>query len=719
MAVLTRRDLIAAASIALLVSALIAAPQLDRLRGLSIDVLTALRWAVLGARHDPSTSPTVVVAIDEETFNTPPFNRTPTVTWTRELAKILTALIEGGAIVVGLDLVFPNSIEQSEIPFGEETLGSRVRGFDRDFLRALALAARSGKMVLGQIQHQQFPVQPADPQRIAVGHQRNIRPLNLHTDPDDVVRRMPVSLDIDGQPVVSMPVELAARALGVDPERDAAGALVLGGRRVPTQVPNTFALNFEGGGEDIPTYSLADLRTCAEQGRSDYFRAHFAGRIVLIGTVLDIEDRKVTSKRFSTGLEGKRAAPCASAPIESRARFERDTIAGVYVHATAVNNLMRSETLVELAREWHWVLLAVLASMSAAAALLLGPAGAALAVAGALLVWLAAAIAAFQQSLVLPLMDALAAGFVTLAVAVGYRFAVVDRDKRLLRKSFALYLPPAVIDRMLASNTPPALGGELRDVTVYFSDVAGFSALSEKLAPADLVSLMNAYLSAMTDIIEANGGFVDKYVGDAIVAIFGAPVLEGGHAQNAVRAALQCKAALEAMNRSGEAAFRGHRVGQRIGLNSGQALIGNIGSRRRLNYTAIGDAVNVAARLESANKVYGTSIIAAGATVDAAGRDVIWRELDLIRAAGMTRPFSVFEPLGIAGTVTPQQTAMAEAYAEGLALWRAGAFAAAAEAFSKFAEVDPPARRFFERAKALAVEPPAAGWEPVNVLEEK
>jgi class 3 adenylate cyclase len=304
-------------------------------------------------------------------------------------------------------------------------------------------------------------------------------------------------------------------------------------------------------------------------------------------------------------------------------------------------------------------------------------------------------------------------------VAVGYRFAVVDRDKRLLRKSFALYLPPAVIDRMLASNTPPALGGELRNVTVYFSDVAGFSALSEKLAPADLVSLMNAYLSAMTDIIEANGGFVDKYVGDAIVAVFGAPVDEGGHAQNAVRAALGCKAALEAMNRSGEAAFRGHLVGHRIGLNSGQALIGNIGSRRRLNYTAIGDAVNIAARLEGANKVYGTSIIAAGGTVDAAGREVVWRELDFIRAAGMSRPLPIFEPLGLAGAVTPEQRAMAASYSEGLAQWRAGAFTAAAEAFARFADHDPPARLFLARAKALAARPPGPGWEPVNVLAEK
>ena len=124
------------------------------MRGLSIDVLTALRWRVFGNAHAPAASPAVVVALDEETFRTPPFEGTPSVTWTREIGQVLTAIIDGGAKVVGFDIVFPTSIEQSAVPFGDETLGARVRGFDRDYLRALALGARAGKVVLGQVQHQ-------------------------------------------------------------------------------------------------------------------------------------------------------------------------------------------------------------------------------------------------------------------------------------------------------------------------------------------------------------------------------------------------------------------------------------------------------------------------------------------------------------------------------------------------------------------------------------
>src|SRR5690242_17515487 len=180
-----------AAAVALLVSIaaglLAASPVFDGLRGLSLDALTGLRWRIFGNAYPPETSPAVVVAIDEETFRTPPFAGTPTVTWTRELGRVLTALIDGGATVVGFDVVFPTSIEQSEVPFGDDadgtsTLGARLRGFDRDFLRALSLAARANKLLLGAVQHQDKPLLPAPGQRAAVGQGRNIRPLNAYND---------------------------------------------------------------------------------------------------------------------------------------------------------------------------------------------------------------------------------------------------------------------------------------------------------------------------------------------------------------------------------------------------------------------------------------------------------------------------------------------------------------------------------------------------------
>jgi len=335
------RAALAAFLIALAASLVAASPAFDPLRGLSIDILTALRWRIYGNSQPPEAS-AVIVALDEETFRTPPFDGTPTVTWTREIAEVLTAIIDGGARVVGFDIVFPTSIEQSAVPFAQQTLGARVRGFDRDYLRALALGARAGKVVLGQLQHQDRPLLPSPGQRAAVGFGRNIRPLNVHTDPDGVIRRVPMSFEVDGEQVPSMAAELVAR--GIEPMPDAVFA------RLPRQVPDMLTLNFEGGADDIPTYSFADLYACVAQDDKDFFKRHFGGKIVLIGTVLDVEDRKITSKRFATAPEGARAERCAlPIPVASQT-FARDSIAGVYIHATAVNNLVRNDGLIEFGR---------------------------------------------------------------------------------------------------------------------------------------------------------------------------------------------------------------------------------------------------------------------------------------------------------------------------------------------------------------------------------
>ena len=159
-----------------------------------------------------------MVAIDEETYQTPPFKGSPTLTWTGEIGRVLGAIVEGGAKVVGFDIVFEKSIEQSEIPFGGGMFGEKVRGFDRDFLRALAAASSAGKVVLGEVLRGDQPIRPSPGQRIAVRQQQNIRALNVYTDSDDVVRRLPLTFTVDGNPVPSMALELASRALNARPE---------------------------------------------------------------------------------------------------------------------------------------------------------------------------------------------------------------------------------------------------------------------------------------------------------------------------------------------------------------------------------------------------------------------------------------------------------------------------------------------------------------------
>ena len=510
MAQIGPRDALAAAIIALLAGLATMLPPLDAMRGASIDALTGLERHLRGQTSAPATSPVVVVALDEETYRTPPFAGSPNITWTGEIARVLTAIIEAGAQVVGFDIIYPTSIEQSEIPFGGETLGTRVRGFDREFLRALALASRDGKIVLGQAQFRDQPILPSPGQRIAVGHQRNIRALNTYTDPDDIVRRLPLSFLVDGERVPSMAVELAARALQSTPAVEPDGRLTLAGYRIPSPKHNTMTLNFAGSNDNIPTFSLADLHTCVEKGDREFFRRHFDKKVVIFGALLDVEDLKLTSNRWAGVIESARAERCALPMPVAEPRFAHSLTSGVYIHATGVKNLIERTALNELGPVGSVAVSIAFSIIVATAALSLTPINSVIAYTAAVLAWTGLAFVTFWHALALPLVEPFLAGLIATVVTFGYRFVVSDKDKLLLRKSFSLYLAPSVVERMMTSHKLPELGGESRTTTIYFSDLAGFSSLSEKLDPTEVVVVMNEYFSAMSDIIEEHGGIHRK-----------------------------------------------------------------------------------------------------------------------------------------------------------------------------------------------------------------
>jgi adenylate cyclase len=714
----TWRDAVAILVIAAACGFLSVLPPFTLAHGWSIDALTALRWKLLGPHRDAASAPVVVVAIDEETYETPPFKGSPTPIWTTEVGRVLTAVLDGGARVAGFDIVFANSIEQSELPFGDDAVGAKLRGFDRPFLRALAAGAAAGKVVLGEALRSDGANQPSDGQRIAVHGPQNIRPLNILSDPDNVVRRVPLTLVGKNRPIPSMALELASRALAAEPAVGADGSVTLAGYRIPDVVKGMLTLNFDGGAADVRTYSLADLRACVEKDDKEYFRRQFADKVVIFGTLLDAEDRKFTSKRFATGIEEAAATRCALPPAKAGARYNRSTIAGVYIHATAVNNLIAHDGLIEFERNPIIAMAIGFALLTALAAWMLAPAAAVASYLGLAALTALGATYAFSKAYVIPLSEPFIAGFLALLLMIAWRLVVTDRGQRLLRRSFALYLAPQVIDRMLASNKLPDLGGETRDVTVFFSDLEGFSSISEKMTPAELVAFINEYLSAMTDIIESKGGYVDKYIGDSIVAMFGAPVDDAGHARHAAEAALLCRAKLDELNKTSPA-FRGHVVAHRMGLNSGEALVGNIGSKRRFNYSVMSDAVNVASRLEGANKFYGTTIIASETTVTQTGSTFAWRELDAVRVQGRETPVKIYELMALAGEETSQQRAAADAYEQGLTHWRKREFAATVACFARVAATDKPSALFLKRASELAKRPPGPGWEAVNSLESK
>lgn len=686
----------------------VSGPWSNTLDGLSADSLVWLRQAVFGPQFDRGSSPTVVIAIDEETYRRAPFNSVPKVMWTPEIAQVFDAVADGGAAVIGMDIILPTSV------------ASQIRGFDRDFLQSLRRLGRDGRMVLSKVQHSTQPILPNVGQRFAVGHGANIRAANLYSDTDGIVRGVPVSLERagDGQTAQfepSLSLELAARVLGDRLAFDQAGRANLDGSALPTAVGNNLLINFDDDQRGVPTYSFADLHACVAAGKSEFFARQFAGKVVLFGGVLDVEDRKLSSLRFA-------AAPDAAAFAERctldqlpgvlESDLARDSVPGVYMHAFAVNNLVRGNL---LARAGSVSASAI--TLALAAAIAVATIWCSIWFAGALFVivsglWFVAAVILFQQGIVFPLFDPPIASAIVFALMGAYRFTIADRDKRLMRQMFGLYLAPSLIEQMVERSEMPALGGETRELTVFFSDLEGFTSLSEGMKPEDLVRLLNEYLSAMTDVIERHGGFVDKYIGDAVVAVFGAPHHDPEHADNAVSAALECHSRLEDLNREW-ATTHGVELRQRVGINTGRVLVGNIGSARRFNYTVMGDAVNLAARLEGANKVYGSNILVSDSTVARCTRQIGFRELDRVRVVGRSEPVGLYSP-------NDREPAADQAlgYERALADYRAGRFVDAAARWNQLALEDPAAVAMAARAQRLGQQPPE-NWDGVFDIDTK
>lgn len=283
--------------------------------------------------------------------------------------------------------------------------------------------------------------------------------------------------------------------------------------------------------------------------------------------------------------------------------------------------------------------------------------------------------------------------------------------------AFRKYLPADLVRMLVAEGISTRPGGSMKQVSVLFCDVAGFTGLSERLGP-EIIPLMERYFSATADAVSRHHGTIDKFIGDGVMAFWGAPQQDPDHAENACRAALDLVAAVAATGLEDDS---GRPLRIRLGLNSGEALVGNIGSEERLNYTAMGDTVNVASRLEGANKSYGTTILIGPATWLAAGSNIVAREVDRLAVFGRAEGLAVYELIAMADE-TGDPPGWISAYEEGLALYRSRRFEAAIAAFEKAAVLrggDPVSAVMQARAAAFLKEPPPAGWAGVAVAAEK
>lgn len=625
---------------ALIITGLIGLPLFERLHNLDIDVLNSLRHVISDAGQKQVASEAVVVALDEHTYATPPFAGLPKVMWTPQISSVQNAIISAGARVIGWDLILPTSAATYVAD----------KNIDRPLLRSLAGSKQKGGVVLGTAQLGETLIQPHRLFSWAAGGARNMRLLNVRPDAGGIVRRIPTFFQTkkpDGSVsfVPSMALELAARKVGSRPVRQAGGQLSLGSAITHGIANDEVILNFSTASGRIPTFSFADLHLCSEAGKSSFFQEHFAEKVVLFGLVLEIEDRKLSSNRFITdgGPVGPVINCMAGSPGKMAVKGQRSTTSGVYLHAVAVNNILNGDGLHVLAQGKRALFALPLALVIGIATIFLGLSGSVAVILLSSAAWTISALVLFDQSQLLPLLLPLTAGFLTLVLVLGVRFVFIDKDSRFLRKAFASYVAPALVDQLVQNPEQLKLGGERREMTFLFTDLAGFTSLIEQQDPEEAVHLLNTYLDEMVQIAKRHGGTIDKVVGDALHVIFSAPLDQSDHTQRAVVCALEMD--VFANDFALEKQAKGIPFGEtRIGVNSGSAIIGNFGGNEFFDYTAHGDAINTAARLESVNKQFGTRIAISASTVKHCP-DFEGRSIGYLILKGKSEPTEVLEPI--------------------------------------------------------------------------
>ncbi len=386
---------------------------------------------------------------------------------------------------------------------------------------------------------------------------------------------------------------------------------------------------------------------------------------------------------------------------------------GVELQATLLDNHLQGDSLRPAHEGWGAALVLLALAVLVPASVLWHPGAVAAAAAGLaggtlLLSWGLFTRASLWLPPLLPLAGVLAIYGATALVA----YATARRRARQTRAMFAQYVPPEVVARLVAQPELLRLGGEAREVTLMFTDLASFTTLSEQLSAEQTVEVLTGYFNAITPLIHATGGTVDKFIGDAVMAFWGAPLADEHHAEHAVRAAIAMQQAMEPL--VADLRARGlPGIHMRIGLHTGRVVVGNVGSEQRFSYTAIGDAVNLAARLEGANKAFGTGILLSEATAAQLPAGIALRALDDVIVKGKTEPVRVYTPCGDTEACRLSGAALDAFHARA---WNEAE--ARLQALLARLPGDLAARRLLDRVTEARALPPGAAWSPAVALDK-
>ncbi|CCG42273.1 adenylate/guanylate cyclase domain-containing protein [Magnetospirillum molischianum] len=605
-----------------------------------------------------------------------------------DIAAIVTNLKALGARVIAVDMLmdFPSS-------YGEDTI------------LAKALDAAGNTLLVAQAEFKNgrfsginLPTSLLD--EASVSGYTNIQSTNRLVT---TLSRLTVHPELTGERG-GWPFAVAAAAmyLGVEPKLENR-ILSLGELRVPLDHRNNLLIDFPplptgirflSQSAGISALEFLDISALDESERAE-LEAWVKDRVVLIG-----DTSEVSHDWFDT-------------PV--------GMVYGVEIIADTLSTILKGGRLQAVSPEIAAIIPVVLLLAMIALSLLPRPLGRGLCVVGLGSGYVVLATVLYvRQGMVLPV------SYVVVAIVLSYlliefrQYAVERAQRQRIARTFGQYIPPELVAEMSRSDLDVEIGGESREMTVLFSDVRGFTTISEGLAPQDLVMLMNAFLSPMTSVIHEHRGTIDKYMGDAVMAFWGAPLHDSDHARHAVEAALAMVRKVEALRDDFVArGWRPIKVG--IGLNTGTMNVGNMGSDFRVAYTVLGDAVNLGSRVESLTKKYGVDLMVTEYTQNAVP-GLISREIDLVRVKGKDMPVRLFEPLGFEEDIDDETRDRLSRHLDALALYRAGKWDAAESAFERLAALEPGRliyRIHLDRIAYFKHTPPADGWDGVYTHQEK
>jgi adenylate cyclase len=702
---------------------LIAPAPLEQLELKAID----LRHLIRGPQ--PTTGQIAIVGIDEASLEQ--VGRWP---WPRnKLADLVDGIAKAGASVIALDAVFDKPDPGVDLARLEAAVQAAPKRSARELVDGLGVTlgndARfaqtlrdSGRVVLGEFFElgpipEPRPPTPFFPEmavrlrgggtldaiREAARFHGNVQMLeeaaaavghvNFVPDADGGFRRVPLALRMGEAVAPALSLAALQRHLGsaaplLTIDHDGVSSLTVGDRALPSDPSGELRIEFRGPPKTFPHVSAADvLAGHTPPGVLD-------GRIVLV-------------------------APTAVG-FDSRPTPFSGSMPGVEIHANVIDNLLVGRGL------WRppWTVpveTLVILVLGGIIALLLrrrgivGPIAALLL--GVFYLWGTQRAFAVDGLVLAAVYPTLAVIGCTLAGTL-YQYVAEASERKYIRDAFGMYLDPDVTELVASDPSRLKLGGERRDISILFSDLRGFSSIAERLTVDDLALLMNEHLGTMTDVVFAHRGLLDKYVGDAVMALWGAPLDAPDHAHRAAAAALEMNTALTTLQKSWRARGWPH-VEMGIGIDSGETVVGNFGSARRFSYTAMGDHVNVASRLEGLNKVYGTTILLSENTFSAVRDDFVCREVDRVRVVGRGTPVSIYELLcHRRDDQDGRRQAMVDRFLPALAAYRERRFEDAA-AMLAAATDDPVAMAYVGRCSALAASPPADGWDGVYDVRTK